>query len=220
MCGRFTSSAPGDIVAQTFGLSDVPVLVPRYNLAPTQDVPVIRRRDGTSKLDLLRWGLIPAWAKDATIGSRLINARAETAAEKPAFRAAFGQRRCIIVATGFYEWARTRGGKQPWLIRFRDGRPFALAGLWEAWHGRDGILETCTIITTEPNAVVAPLHDRMPVILAPEAVPGWLDPATQDPGVLRRWLVPFPADDLTSHPVSPRVNNPGNDDPSLVAAVA
>ena len=216
MCGRFTSSAPGDIVAQTFGLSDVPVLVPRYNLAPTQDVPVIRRRDGTSKLDLLRWGLIPAWAKDATIGSRLINARAETAAEKPAFRAAFGQRRCIIVATGFYEWARTRGGKQPWLIRFRDGRPFALAGLWEAWHGRDGILETCTIITTEPNELMATLHNRMPVILHPRDHAKWLDASHQTPENLLTLIKPYPADAMSAHPVSTLVNNPSNDSPELV----
>jgi putative SOS response-associated peptidase YedK len=217
VCGRFTSSAPGDIVAQTFGLATTPALAPRYNLAPRQPVPAVRVLEAQRRLDHLVWGLIPAWASDAAIGDRLINARAETAAEKPAFRAALRSRRCLIVADGFYEWARRDGGKQPYLVRFRDGRPFGLGGLWEVWRGAGEPLETCTILTTTPNDVVAPLHDRMPVIIPPESYRTWLDPGTGELAVLGPLMAPFPAGEMTAIAVSHRVGNPANDDPSCTA---
>ena len=178
MCGRFTLRAPASVIAEQFALFEVPPFTARFNIAPTQPVPVIRMRPGPSlrarrgsrELVWLRWGLVPGWAKDPAIGSRLINARAETAAEKPAFRTALRQRRCLVAADGFYEWQQAGRTKQPYFIHLRDDRPFAFAGLWEAWEGADHAwLETCTLLTTGPNDVVRPIHDRMPVILPPQA---------------------------------------------------
>ena len=161
----------------------------------------------------MRWGLVPSWAKDVGIGSRMINARAEGIAAKPAFRAAFRQRRCLVPADGFYEWQKVAGGKQPMLIRLRSGDPFAFAGLWERWRGPDGEVETGTIITTAPNAVTAPIHDRMPVILDPADYDRWLDPSQPDAAALLR---PCPDDWLTAIPVSTRVNSPKNDAADLI----
>lgn len=214
MCGRFSFASPPEVVAEVFGLSEVPALEPRYNVAPTQPVAAVRHEEGQRCLVFLHWGLIPAWAKDAALGARLINARAETVAEKPAFRAALRARRCLVLADGFYEWARHGGAKQPYFITFADGRPFALAGLWERWVGGGQRVESCTILTTTPNEVVAPLHDRMPVILPPPAFDLWLDPAVGDPGRLKQLLRPHPAAGMTAWPVSPRVNSPRVDDPS------
>lgn len=213
MCGRFSFASPPEVVAEVFGLSEVPSLQPRYNIAPTQQVVALRSESGKRRLVPLRWGLIPAWAKDYSIGARLINARAETVREKPAFRSAFRARRCLILADGFYEWARHGGARKPFFVTFQDQRPFALAGLWERWAGAGQAVESCTILTTTPNEVVAPLHDRMPVILPPPAFDLWLDPAVGEPGRLHQLLRPHPAAGMTAWPVSPRVNNPRVDNP-------
>lgn len=214
MCGRFSFATPADVVAEVFEVAAVPPLTPRYNIAPTQEVTAVRREEGQRRLTRLRWGLIPAWAKDASLGARLINARAETVAEKPAFRAAFRARRCLILADGFYEWSAGGGGKQPYFISFAGFRPFAMAGLWERWSGAGETVESCAILTTTANQLVAPLHHRMPVILAPEAVPAWLDPAVHDPRFLQPLLRPYPAEEMTAWPVGRGVNNPRHDDPS------
>jgi len=211
-------ATPGQVIAEVFGLDDVPELSPRFNIAPTQAVAAVRARaDGGRELVALTWGLIPSWSKDRTIGSRMINARAETVGEKPAFRAALRARRCLVLADGFYEWQKLGTRKQPHHIRMRDGRPFAFAGLWERWTPAEGDpVESCTIITTLPNEVVAPIHDRMPAILAPADLDRWLDPGARDPAAVAALLRPYPAGDMTAYPVSLRVNSPGADDPSCV----
>lgn len=216
MCGRYILTVSGEVLARLFGLDEVPELVPRYNIAPTQRVPVVRAVGGRRRLDSLRWGLVPHWAAEPSVGHRLVNARAETAATKPSFRSAFRSRRCLVPANGFYEWQATPSGKQPWLIRLSGGRPFAMAGLWERWSGGDGDLETFTILTTSPNEVVAPLHGRMPVILPPEAWERWLDPEYRAPEALQALLGPFPAAEMEAHPVSRLVNDPANDSPACL----
>lgn len=170
MCGRFTLRTPAKHIAEIFGLSDVFDLPHQYNIAPSQDVAAVRlNREGKKReLAMLHWGLVPFWAKDPKIGYRTINARAETLATKPSFRNAFKKRRCLIVADGFYEWQKTNGKKQPFLIHMKDDRPFAFAGLWEHWKGDDEVIESCTIIVTEANDLMKPIHDRMPVILSPD----------------------------------------------------
>jgi putative SOS response-associated peptidase YedK len=226
MCGRYTLATAPEALARIFELDDPPELPARYNIAPTQQVPAVRlvvdEGSGASRrrvLRLLRWGLVPFWAKDPGIGARMINARAETVADKPAFRAAFRRRRCLVLADGFYEWQRVgRGAKQPFLIRLRDGGPFAFAGLWERWTGPEGEpLESCTLLTTQPNELVAPIHNRMPVILDPADYDAWLDPQLQDPAALRPLLRAFPAEKMIAHPVSQRVNNPRVDEPGCAA---
>ena len=216
MCSRFLLHASVDVLQRAFGFAERPNLRPCYNIAPTQTVPVVRRKDdGGRELALVRWGLIPSWAKDASIGGRLINARAETVAEKPAFRGAFRRRRALVPADGFYEWQKREGSrlKQPLLIRRRDGQPFAFAGLWERWRGPEGEVETCTILTTEANAVLGPIHDRMPVILDPACYDRWLDPAQPRAEELLR---PCPDEWLEAFPVSTRVNNVRNDAAELI----
>ncbi|MBZ5588710.1 MAG: SOS response-associated peptidase [Acidobacteriia bacterium] len=221
MCGRFTQAAPGEVIAELFDLPEVPKLAPRHNIAPTQAVAAVRTvAGGGRELAWLHWGLIPSWAKERAIGSRLINARAETVAEKPAFRAALRSRRCLVLADGFFEWQRLGTRKQPYFISFRDRRPFAFAGLWELWQGEGGDpIESCTIITTTANDVVAPVHDRMPVILDPDDHKVWIDAAVLDPGSVVRLLRPHPAGGMQAYPVSPRVNSPGNDDESCTVAL-
>jgi putative SOS response-associated peptidase YedK len=192
---------------------------PRYNIAPTQPVAAVRSvRDGRAReMVFLRWGLIPFWATDPEIGARLINARAETAPEKPAFRAAYRRRRCLVVADGFYEWHKANGGKQPYFIRMRDAQPFAFAGLWEFWKGAEGeAIESCTLLTTQPNDLVRSLHNRMPVILPPESYDLWLDPQIEDRQSLDPLLQPFPSLRMEAYPVSRWVNNPANDDPRCI----
>ena len=219
MCGRFSLSTPTETLAEYFELAEVPRLTPRYNVAPTQAVAVIRDgpRGGGRRLDLLHWGLVPRWAKDRRMGARMINARSETAATKPAFRSAFRRRRCLVAADGFFEWRSVGGRKEPMFFRMVDGAPFGLAGLWEHWQAPDGqALESCTILTTKPSALVAPIHDRMPVIVAREDFALWLDPGVQEPSSVLRLLVPFEADTMTCHRVSTRVNSPRNDDPECV----
>ncbi len=201
-----------------FGLELAGELSPRYNIAPSQPVAAVRAGEGGAReLTLLQWGLIPSWAKDPAIGSRMINARAETAAEKPSFRAAMKRRRCLIPASGFYEWARVGAAKQPFFIRMKEGRPFALAGLWEQWCGEDGSeLETCAILTTSPNEMTAKIHPRMPVIIAPGDYGRWMDPANEKPGTLEPLLRPYPAGEMEAHTVSRHVNNPRNDEPACI----
>ncbi len=216
MCGRFTQAQIAELDREVFKLLEVPHLEPRYNVAPTQDVAVVRELEGARSLSLIRWGLIPHWAKDPTIGNRMINARAETVPEKPAFRDAFRLRRCLVPADGFYEWARTPRGKQPHYLRMTDGRPFAMAGLWDRWHAPDGPIESCTIITTGPNDLVRPLHDRMPVILAPEDYEQWLDPEGNT-AELAALLRPYPAGAMRAYPVSRFVNDPKHEGPACIA---
>ena len=228
MCGRFTQRLSWRKLHELLGLVGPAQNVrPRYNVAPAQTIAAVRAGPEGRTLSMLRWGLIPAWAKEPNIGYRLINARAETAHEKPSFRAAFKARRCLIPADGFYEWAKARGRpKQPWLFQLAGGAGFAFAGLWESWNVPEGLaltgsladlapgdtLETCTILTTEANETVAPVHPRMPVILPQAAYEPWLggDPVP---------LAPYPAEAMTAHPVSTLVNKPANDDERCVEAI-
>ncbi len=228
MCGRYTLHASGEQVAQQFALPTVPDLPPRYNIAPTQAVAVVRQTARTRELAWLRWGLVPPWADSPAIGARMINARAETVADKPSFRHALRQRRCLIIADGFYEWhavagarrAGRRGSKTPYYMQLADGAPFAFAGLWEVWRHGDGFLETCTIITTEPNRLLAPIHNRMPVILSPEHYALWLAPALHDDRALTALLQPYPPDAMRARPVSCAVNNAAHDAPDCIAPLA
>jgi len=222
MCGRYVLTTPGEVLAELFELDEKPHLAPRYNIAPTQEVAIVRRRpEGGDALAMAQWGLVPFWAKEREIGNKLINARAETLAEKPSFRDSFRKRRCLIPADGFYEWQKTGGRKQPWLLRLRGGGPFAFAGLWSSWKDRasDDVLESCTIVTTTPNELAAAIHNRMPVILPRERHAVWLDPAS-DPAELSELLVPLPAGEMQAIPVSTWVNSPAHDDPRCVEAVA
>lgn len=223
MCGRFTLTDPDAELLTQFDLPNLPPLEPRYNIAPSQPVPVVRLAadKAARELVLVRWGLIPFWAQDPEIGNRLINARAETVAEKPAFREAFRRRRCLVVADGFYEWQKQDGQKQPFYIRMRDGRPFAFAGLWERWRGSDDVvIESCTLLTTGPNELMRPLHNRMPAILHPKDYDLWLDPEVQRPDLLQAVLLPYPAEEMTAYPVSRWVNSPDHDDPRCIEPLA
>lgn len=220
MCGRFTLAVDLEEVREAFALHSVPAEAgPRYNIAPTQPVLALTN-EGRRDAAWLRWGLIPSWAKDESIGSRMINARAETLAEKPSFRNAFRQRRCVIFADGFYEWQKQGNRKVPLYIRVQEGEPFAMAGLWEVWKPRDGgdWIRSCAIVTTEPNGFMAAIHNRMPVILEGEAMERWLTPGELPPGELMPLLRPY-ADEaaLSAYPVSRLVNNPANDLPICIA---
>ncbi len=222
MCGRFTLATSPAKLTELLPLFDVPELPPRFNIAPSQPVAVARRLPDRARGEvvLLRWGLIPAWADDPAIGNRLINARAETVADKPSFRAAYRKRRCLVLADGFYEWQKTGARKQPVFIHRRDGGPFAFAGLWEHWE-RDGrTIDSCTILTTAANELIRPLHDRMPVILQRGDYDRWLDPANQTAAGLEALLRPCPADLLGFHPVDARVNNPRHDAPDCILPLA
>ncbi len=222
MCGRFALYASSERLAGQFRLPLPFAIAPRYNIAPSQPVLALRtlRETGEREWTHFQWGLVPRWAQDPKIGQRLINARVETLAEKPAFKHALRYRRCLIPADGFYEWKKVGNTKQPYFVRHREGKPLALAGLWELWQGADGSeLQTCTIITTEPNATVRPLHDRMAVILPEQAYDLWLDPNLHQPERLLPLLRPAPDDALIAYPVSLRVNNPANDDPSLIEPI-
>lgn len=218
MCGRYALILSGRALAEHFDLPTVPTLGPRYNIAPTQSVPIVRAGSAEPREWCeVRWGLIPFWAKDASIGARMINARSETAAEKPAFRQAVRRRRCLIPASGFYEWSRRGGAKQPFYIHLSDSRPLAFAGLWERWRPSESDpVESCTILTTSPNPVVAELHDRMPVILPPERYDEWLSAAELASERLVTLLSAFPAEEMEAYPVSRHVNSPANDDPACI----
>ena len=217
MCGRFTLSQPTDAIASAFNIAQIPPLEPRYNIAPTQLIPSILSASGGEKqLQMLRWGLIPSWAKDDKISAKLINARAETVSEKPSFKAAFKRRRCLIVADGFYEWQRQEKQKQPYYFRLQNAQLFAFAGLWEQWKSPDeDIINSCTILTTEANDLLRPIHDRMPVILESKDYGLWLDSEAQQPQ-LQQLLRPYQADLMTSYTVSTKVNNSKNNTPECI----
>jgi putative SOS response-associated peptidase YedK len=210
MCGRFTLRTPLSVLAERF-LFDLEgaSAVPRFNIAPTQEILAVRQEQGRRRLVSLHWGLIPPWAKSPKMAYSTINARADTIATKPAFRAAFIKRRCLVLADGYYEWLREGRLKQPYLYEVDGGQPFAFAGLWESWRGESGpSLESCTLITCEANALQAQIHDRMPVILDESDYDTWLDPALDDRETLERLLVPLDAARMTARPVSPEINNP------------
>lgn len=220
MCGRFTNKLSWAEIHALYQLTDTrPNIQPRYNIAPTQSVPVIRLgHDGQRELAMLRWGLIPAWARDEKIGYSTINARAETVATKPAFRDAYRRRRCIVPASGFLEWRQEGRGKQPYHFHRKDDRPPSLAGLWERWTRGPEPVESFTIIVTDANATIRPFHERMPVVLADDALDAWLDPTAQ-PDKLAALLRPAEDDLLVADRVSARVNNVQNDDPDCLALV-
>jgi len=218
MCGRFTLRTRLVELLEAFLIDEQnsPPLIARYNIAPTQSVFAVRERPDEGKPSreavVLRWGLIPSWAADPAIGNRMINARAETLAAKPAFRTALKKRRCLVAADGFYEWKTEGKVKQPYFIHFRDDRPFAFAGLWDRWEGPDrSNIESCTLITTDANDLLRPLHDRMPVIIRPEDYAKWLSPAEQDVITVMPVLQPYSGDDLEAFPVSRSVNSPSHD---------
>lgn len=213
---------PGRILAEHFQLAEEPLVEPRYNIAPSQPVAAVRLRpDSTTReMCMLTWGLIPFWAKDAGMGYKTINARSETVEKSPAYRAAFKHRRCLIPADGFYEWKRLKSGKQPYLIRKGDETLFALAGLWEHWKGPDDQeIESCTIITTRANDLLAGLHERMPVIIDPGGYDLWLDTSVTETDLLKPLLRPHPSENIIYYPVSSGVNRPANDDPQCIEQV-
>jgi putative SOS response-associated peptidase YedK len=219
MCGRYVLKRKDlEALMAQLGVKDPREFVSRYNIAPSTMVPAIRTSSaGPREAASLQWGLVPWWSKDPAGGARLANARAEGIATKPSFREAFRKRRCVVPASGFYEWQTLGRMKFPWYFSMQDESPIALAGLWEHWHGADGTtLETCSLITTTPNEVVRPLHDRMPVILAGAAIDQWLDPVNADPAGLEPLLAPFPANLMKAMPVSPRVNSVRHEGPECL----
>jgi len=232
MCGRYTSTTAASVLAEVFTVDEIKTdeLPVRFNVAPSQPVYAIAARRSRHEgeiaprqLGTFRWGLVPSWAGDPSVGNRMINARAETVATKRAYRAALARRRCIIPADAFYEWQVVEAGghrtKVPHAIRRRDGRPLAFAGLWEVWHPPDGqqpVLRSCVIITSPANGLLAPVHDRMPVELPPAAWDGWLDPANDDVAALQRLLVPAPSEDFVMWPVTTLVNRADNEGPELL----
>jgi putative SOS response-associated peptidase YedK len=218
MCGRFVLKAPFSELVRLYNVTNNVNLEPRYNIPPTENVAVVRSHDGHRTLDMLRWGLVPWWAKDIRVGFSNINAKAETVAEKPAFRDAFKERRCVILADGFYEWKKLDPKtKQPYAIVMKDRSVFGFAGLWERWKNRatGETVHSCSIITTTPNEVCAPLHDRMPVILPPENYARWLGEEPAEPCHLFPMLKPYPADAMEAYPVSARVGNVKNTEAAL-----
>ncbi len=219
MCGRYSLTVTPDELYRLFGIDDKLNLQPRFNVAPTQAAPVVRKTGGKKNMDMLRWGLIPPWSKDASIASKLINARGETVAEKPSFRSAYESRRCLVPVDGFYEWRTEGGKKQPFRIGFREGKPFAFAGLWESWTVPEGLkdtgdtVETFTIVTTNANPKLVPIHHRMPVIVDPTDYELWLEGGSDEANAV---IKPFSQDDMAFYRVSTRVNNVRNDDEACV----
>ena len=219
MCGRYSLTVTPDELYRLFGIDDKLNLQPRFNVAPTQAAPVVRKTGGEKNMDMLRWGLIPSWSKDASIASKLINARGETVAEKPSFRSAYESRRCLVPVDGFYEWRTEGGKKQPFRIGFREGKPFAFAGLWESWTVPEGLedtgdtVETFTIVTTNANPKLVPIHHRMPVIVDPTDYELWLEGGSDEANAV---IKPFSQDDMAFYRVSTRVNNVRNDDEACV----
>jgi putative SOS response-associated peptidase YedK len=215
MCGRFTLKSPGRIKFDHVAKSDLPALVPRYNIAPSQTILAITQRDSDPEATLLQWGLIPSWSKEP---KGFINARAETIEQKRSFSESFQRRRCLIPADGFYEWRRAGRSKQAYYFQLRDEAPFAFAGLWDRWRNYGMSISSCSIITTTANELLAPIHDRMPVILGPDAYEAWLSPEAL-PSALKDLLVPLPAAEMKSHPVGSGVNYPENDSEDLIQRV-
>ena len=224
MCGRYSQRQSAKIIAQAFQVDEVPTLEPRYNIAPTQSVPTVLQTSASTnrQFKMLHWGLIPSWAKDRKMGAKLINARAQTVAEKPAFRSALRQRRCLVLADGFYEWQQQeqKKQKQPFYFRLSDERPFAFAGLWEHWRGEDGEeIHSCTLLTTEANELMQPIHNRMPVILDPKDYDLWLDLEVKKQELLQPLLHPYRSEEMTAYPVSKVVNKPSNDSAECIERV-
>ena len=221
MCGRYALIQPAPWLRELLGAEAGPVVRPRYNIAPGQRVPIIRlpASAGEKALAFVRWGLVPPWAEDPSAGATLINARSETVAVKPAFRAAFHARRCLIPADGFYEWGSRGGARQPYFIHLQGNRPFCFAGLWVRWTAPDGgALESCAILTTQANGLLRPIHPRMPVILSRSHFAAWLAPAGKDLRPLRDLLKPYPRDEMAAREVGSRVNSPRNEGPGCLAA--
>lgn len=216
MCGRYALTSPPAVIAERFGLAWARDVEPHYNIAPGQMIPVVRETAAGRELALLRWGLIPSWAKDASIGTRLINARGETLGDKPAFRNAYRHRHCLVPADAFYEWQPVAGRKQPYCIRLRDQTVFGMAGLWEHWVAPDGqVVESCTIVTIDANALVGQLHDRMPLILTPGDYDAWLGAGTTEAELPHA----VAAEEMVAYPVSPLVSNARNDDPACLVPI-
>ncbi len=217
MCGRFVFYSDPQFMREQYGFDEGPIeFRPQYNIAPTQQVVTVTN-DGTRRAELMRWGLVPFWAKDLKIGNRMINAVGETLATKPAFRAAFKKRRCLILANGFFEWKKEGKEKIPTYIFQKSREPFAFAGLWETWKSPEGeTVMSCAIVTTKPNEFIEPIHDRMPVILSSETEALWIDPLTEDPGVLQPLLQPSPAEQMESYEVSSFVNSARNLGPECI----
>ena len=218
MCGRFALYSSLDEIREAFGIQQVRYeLEPSYNVAPTQEVAVVVQKDEGVALEKMRWGLIPSWAKDPTIGSKMINARAETVSEKPSFKRPLKDRRCLVVADGFFEWQKTAQGKTPMFIRLKSGRPFGLAGLYDVWTSPEGeAVTSCTIITTNANDLMRPIHDRMPVILPKSHEPTWLSLAIHQAADLLPILTPYPAEEMEAYAVSRFVNSPDNNTPDCI----
>lgn len=218
MCGRFVQYTLFPLLEKEFSLKfgeEIP-LRPSWNIAPTQQVPVVINEEG-NRMITCRWGLIPSWSKDAAIGNRMINARAETLAEKPSFKGPFKKHRCLVIADGFYEWKKTAGGKVPVYVCMKSGRPFGFAGLYSDWQPPEGeVIRTCTIVTTEPNKLLEPIHNRMPAIIRPEDRKVWLDPGEQDADKLASLLAPYSSDEMDAWEVSRTVNSPANNGPELI----
>jgi len=220
MCGRYMLTTPGAEIAELFCLRVIPTLAPRFNVAPTQRVPVVRMgSDGQRDCVQMRWGLVPGWSKDLGGRAPLVNARSETVADKPSFRTSFARRRCLLPANGFYEWASLKGRKQPHLFRVEGGRAFAFAALWDQWNKPAEPLQSCALLTCEANSLVGSVHPRMPVILRPEAFESWLEPGADRKAQLLPLCRPFDAESMTELAVGLHVNSPKNDDPKCIEPV-
>jgi putative SOS response-associated peptidase YedK len=220
MCGRFTLNIPPELLAATFRIP-VPSITPKYNIAPSQQIPVIRNFGGENHLDSMKWGLVPSWAEDTSIGYKLINARSETVFEKHSFRRSIRTRRCLVPASGFFEWQHSDNVKTPFFISMADDNPMALAAIWEHWKTPDNsILETCAILTTSANKLMETIHDRMPVILHPQEYSLWLDREISDPETLNQLFKPYPSDVMKAYKVSSLVNNPRNDGVECIREVS
>ncbi len=219
MCGRYSLSTPGDELAEVFDLTESLEVEPRFNIAPTQEAPIVRQEGSGRRISICRWGLIPCWADDVSIGARMINARSESAHQRPAFRDSFRRRRCLVPADGFYEWKTVGNDRQPYFFSRPDGEPFAFAGLWDRWLGGDEPLESYSVLTAPANGVVGEVHDRMPVILPADVWGPWLAAGDEELDRIRQLLQPLPDDAVVSRPVSTFVNSPFNDSPRCIQAV-
>lgn len=227
MCGRFSLISSEELIRSMFRLNRTPLKKPRYNIAPSQEVAVVRQpsEDAEREMIFMRWGLIPSWSKDPAIGTRMINARGESVFEKPSFRKAIRRQRCLIPADGFYEWhkipatGKSKTVSQPYYIYLRNGLPFAFAGMWDAWKGEEEPVLSCTILTTAANSLIQTLHERMPVIVPPEAYDVWLDPVVTTDEAIQPLLRSYPPEEMALRPVSSRVNSPANDGPENIQEI-
>jgi putative SOS response-associated peptidase YedK len=216
MCGRFVRHSSPSTYAELFGIDPIPG-GPSYNVAPTQNVAAIRISDGHREGVQLRWGLIPVWSKDKK--TSFVNARSDTVLQKPAFRSAIKKRRCLVLADGYYEWKTVGKKKQPYYFYMRDGRPFAFAGIWECWKGESEPLETCALLTTEPNELAQTVHDRMPVILPAASYAPWLDPSLDNPATIQELMVTYPAAEMACHAVTPAMGNVRHNGPDCIEPI-